>query len=440
MVVGQNTKDNMTNKQNPLIDTSQVTVNAFNALKKKQEKDKNFILGRDDKKIDKSPVHKVKIKVWTNQDNQTHTYFHSISIDKQVTDFMGTCELRCPYDSDLMEYWEPIRQSCVVYGANKGDYKILFIGRVRELMQDGYELSITLQDYGWKFKQDVTQSYAKDNVLDKNGYAIMCAMFEALKIDSYVISESAKNRLKQVGINSDGNLTLNGEELKEMPDLIDRLKDSDPSKLLSKQNLNDKLKEKYIHNIENINYTLKYEEPTEEMKRLLEGAGSYKAGNTIYANPYASATSGGGGGNWVDTRVGGSTSYTNGQCNVVRNRGSPCGNVNSGTALGRYLVQVQLYNVGCSNDISGPSSQIVAIARQSDGWKRMAVDCLTTMGKNIRRSDGSNGSQIVINAINASVRTSSYLSAATKKSNSSSKKSNTNNQKHLLGCWGWFCI
>lgn len=420
MVVGQNTKDNVTNKQNPLIDTGQVTVNAFNALKNKKDKDKNFILGRDDKKITKSPNFKVKLKVWTNQDDQTHTYFHSVSIDKQVTDFMGTCELRCPYDSDLMEYWEPIRQSCVVYGANKGDYKILFIGRVRELMQDGYELSITLQDYGWKFKQDVSQSYAKDNVLNKNGYAIMCAMFEALKIDSYVISESAKNRLKQVGINSDGNLTMNGEELKEMPDLMERLKESDPSKLLSKQTLNDKLKEKYIHNIENINYTLKYEEPTEEMKRLLEGAGSYKAGNTIYANPYASASAAAAGGGNANARVAGSTSYTQGQCDVVRSRGSPCANINSGTALGRYMVQVQLYNVGCSNDISGPTNSIVGVAKQSAQWKSIAINCLTTMGKNIRRSDGSNGSNIVINAINQQTSAAAKPTAAAVSRHSSS--------------------
>ena len=214
MVVEQN-QDNKTNQQNPLIDTGQVTVNAFNAIKNKEKHDKNFILGRDDNTLSKSPNHKVKVKAWTQDDDKTHTYFHSLSIDCNVDDFMGTAELKCPYDSDLMEYWEPIRQTVVIYGSNQGDYKILFIGRVRELKQDGYELVITFQNYGWKFKQLVTQSYANDNVLNKDGYTIMKLMFEALKIDSYVISESAKNRLKEVGINSDGNLTLNGEELKE---------------------------------------------------------------------------------------------------------------------------------------------------------------------------------------------------------------------------------
>lgn len=399
MTVGQDTQNNVTNKQNPLIDTGQVTVNAFNALQNKQKTDKNFILGRDDNKVSTSPNNKVKVKVWTNQDDKTHTYFHSLSIDKQVTDFMGTAELRCPYDSDLMEYWEPIRQSCVIYGANRGDYKILFIGRVRELKQDGYELVVSLQDYGWKFKQDVSQSYANDNVLNKNGYAIICAMFEALKIDSYVISESAKNRLKQVGINEDGNLTMNGEELKEMPDLIERLKDSDPSKLLSKTNLNDKLKEKYVHNIENINYTLKYEEPTPVMKEIQSNAGGYSSGSTVYANPYssASAVGGGGGGGSSKKAVSGSTSYTQSQCNAVLNRSTPCAIVKNAT-IGKALVRVQAFNVGCVNDY--PYDQILNYAKSASSSNRSNVlSCLNTMAKNVRRKDKRNGAQELANAI-----------------------------------------
>ena len=244
MTSGQR-NDNKTNKQNPLIDTGNVTVNAFNAIKNKEKKDPNFLLGRDDTTSFKSTNFKVKVKAWTQVDNKTHTYFHSLSIDVNVEDFMGTAELKCPYDSDLMSYWEPIRQTVVIYGANRGDYKILFIGRVRGVKQDGYELVIEFQNYGWKFKQLVTQSYANDNVLKKNGYTIMRLMFEALKIDSWVISKSAKQRLKQVGINQDGNLTLNGKEIEKMPDLLKRLEASDPSKLVNKKSLNNKLREKY---------------------------------------------------------------------------------------------------------------------------------------------------------------------------------------------------
>ena len=79
----------------------------------------------------KNMNHKVIIYVQTPADQQQHKYFHSLSIDKQAEDFMGTCELKCPYDSSLMEYWEPIRNYCVVYGGNHGQssVKILFIGR-----------------------------------------------------------------------------------------------------------------------------------------------------------------------------------------------------------------------------------------------------------------------------------------------------------------------
>ena len=88
MTVGQN-KQNETNKSNPLIDTGNVTVNAFNAIRKKEEKDQNFLLGRDDSTVWKSTNFKVKVKAWTQVDNKTHTYFHSLSIDVNVEDFMG---------------------------------------------------------------------------------------------------------------------------------------------------------------------------------------------------------------------------------------------------------------------------------------------------------------------------------------------------------------
>ena len=67
MTTGTN-KNNKTNVQNPLIDTSSVTVNAFNAIKNKEKADTNFILGQDDKTTWKSPNFKVKVKAWTQVD------------------------------------------------------------------------------------------------------------------------------------------------------------------------------------------------------------------------------------------------------------------------------------------------------------------------------------------------------------------------------------
>ena len=79
-------------EENPLIDTSNVTVSAFNAIKDK-EKNTNVTLGKDDTTVWKSPNFKIKVKAWTSTDKKTHTYFHSLSIDVNVEDFMGTAEI-----------------------------------------------------------------------------------------------------------------------------------------------------------------------------------------------------------------------------------------------------------------------------------------------------------------------------------------------------------
>ena len=383
MTTGTN-KDNKTNVQNPLIDTSSVTVNAFNAIKNKEKADTNFILGQDDKTTWKSPNFKVKVKAWTQVDNKTHEYFSSLSIDVNVEDFMGTAELTCPYDSDLMAYWEPIRQTVVIYGANRGDYKILFIGRVRGVKQDGYEMVIEFQNYGWNFKQNVSQSYANDNVLNKDGYTIMRLMFEALKIDSWVISESAKQRLKQVGINTDGNLTSNGEEIKEMPDLLKRLQSSNPSKLVNKNTLNNKLREKYLHNIKNINYTLKYEKPTPVMKKIAS-QGNYTPGSNIYENAYGSASAGGAGG---AGGVGGSGATGSSSC-----PSSPNSDVSGA------LDTVYSFNRSSTNDYSGARSTIINFASNNPDTYYSSVDgCLATMSKYTNRSDGRNAATDCMNA------------------------------------------
>ena len=393
MVVETN-KDNKTNAQNPLVDTGQVTVNAFNILQKKQKSDKNFILGRDDKTLATSPNHKVKVKAWTQQDDKTHTYFHSLSIDINVEDFMGTAELKCPYDSDLMEYWEPIRNYCIIYGSNRGEAnaKILFIGRVRGVKQEGYELVIQFQDYGWKFKQNVSQSYANDNVLNKDGYTIMRLMFEALKIDSYSISESARNRLKQVGIDQDGNLTLNKEKVEEMPDLLKRLQASDPSKFSNKYTVENKLRESKEGNYKNINYTLKYEEPTAVMKNITsEGKsdGGFTAGSNIYSNTY-----GGGGSNSGSSDV-------EKQLSNVSASGNPRPPSNLCSSIGNSQVIAAMKLVwSCqrdyAKDYSSAKTTIVNYARNSPAtYSSKAAPCLNTLAKYTIRKDGKNVAQII---------------------------------------------
>ena len=382
----------MANKTDPTIDTSNVTVAAFNAIKDEEKgtKTKIKLLGRDDKTYYDSPNFKVKVRAWTRVDNQSHTYFHSLSIDVNVDDFMGTAELKCRYDSRLMEYWTPITQDVVIYGANRGEEKILFIGRVRGVKQDGYEMVIEFQNYAWKFKQLVTQSYAKDNVLNKDGYTIMRLMFHALKIDSWVISPAAKRRLKQVGINKDGNLTVNGKEVKKMPDLLKRLKASNPKDSITKDTLNNKLREKYLHNIKDINYTLKYEKPTPVMKKIAS-QGRYSGGSNIYENAYSSPSSSGGGssgGGSSKTKV--KASYSTGNNCYTLDVGRYCPAVKD-SSMQECMRIISSYNRGCRNDISDCESKIMNYASgpwARSGYASQVSPCLGTMAKNIRRSSG----------------------------------------------------
>ena len=378
---------------NFLVDTSNTTVAAFKTLKDKTKHDKNLVFGRDDT-LDNTPVSKVKVKAWTQVDKKTHTYFHSLSIDKQVEDFMGTAELRCRYDSDLMGYWEPIRQSVVIYGTNKGKYKILFIGRVREVRQEGYEMCIVFQDYGWKFKQLVTQSYANDNVINKDGYTIMKLMFSALKIDSWVISPAAKTRLQQVGIDQDGNLVSNKKKVEEIPDLLKRLKKSDPQKAINKYTVLNKIKESQVHNIKNINYTLKYEKPTPVMKKIASNGDSFSPGKTVYSNPYASPSSSanaasGSGAGAVAAGSGGS-SPPSWVCAAI-----------SSSDVNSAMQQVWSFNRDYASDYSSALSTVVNYANNHPAtYSSSVAPCLSTLQQYCSRKDGVNAASIILGQAN----------------------------------------
>jgi len=379
--------------KNPRVDISDITVAAFNDIKDGDTKVNIKMLGRDDAEWYNSPNFKVKVRAYTQHDKQYHSYFHSLSIDVNVDDFMGTAELKCPYDSDLIAYWEPIRQDVVIYGSNRGPEKILFIGRVRGVKQDGYELVIEFQNYAWKFKQLVTQSYANDNVLNKDAYTILRLMFTALKIDSWVISPAAKKRLKQVGINKDGNLAINGKEIEKMPDLVKRLKAVDPKDSITKDTLNNKLREKYVHNIKDINYTLKYEKPTKVMKKIAS-QGDYSAGKTVYENPYASPSSSSGGGSGGS---GGSGTGGNQTGHVNNGVGGNCYTLDvnrycpgiSNTAVRECMQTMSAYNRGCRNDIASCYSIVTNYAgNNTSNYRGYVSPCLGTLNKNITRKNG----------------------------------------------------
>lgn len=287
-----------TSGENPNIISRQVnqyydstTTEAYKQIMKNKNNDVR--LGGNLKQS-KDNVYKSSVSVYTPYDGQYHTYWTSMNIDVNVTDFLQTCELTAPYSPDLMEYWTPITAYCRVYGRNKGEEKLLFIGRVRELYQSGYEFKMVLQSATWKLKQNATTSFVEDNVKGKDGYVIIKLILEALKFDSYYISPNAEKILRTVGIDENGELVKAGETVEEAPDLLEYLKTSDPMGSITKDTLSNKLKESKVGNEENINYTLKYEEPTEVMKQIAATSVPVQTANPTSGSGGGAGGSGGG--------------------------------------------------------------------------------------------------------------------------------------------------
>lgn len=289
-----------TSGENPNIISRQVNQyydsTTTEAYKQIMENKNNDVRLGGNLKQSKDNVYKSSVSVYTPYDGQYHTYWTSMSIDVNVTDFLQTCELTAPYSPDLMEYWTPITAYCRVYGRNKGEEKLLFIGRVRELYQSGYEFKMVLQSATWKLKQNATTSFVEDNVKGKDGYVIIKLILEALKFDSYYISPNAEKILRTVGIDENGELVKAGEVVEEAPDLLEYLKTSDPMGSITKDTLSNKLKESKVGNEENINYTLKYEEPTEVMKQIAATSVPVQTANPVSGGGGAGGAGGGGAG------------------------------------------------------------------------------------------------------------------------------------------------
>lgn len=149
--------------------------------------------------------------VKTSIDDKEHEYFTEFSYDKSIDDCMGTATLKCPWNADLMSYWEPITQTVGVKGGVYDDHW-LFIGRVDGLKTDGQEIEIQLQDIGWKFKQTMPQDFYNDKVKNKGAAEVVRTILDYLKFDGkFVIFDSTG-----YGFDEDGNLKYNNEDIKEI--------------------------------------------------------------------------------------------------------------------------------------------------------------------------------------------------------------------------------
>jgi hypothetical protein len=186
-----------------------------------------------------------------------------------------------------------------------------------------------------------------------------------------------------------------------MPDLLKRLKASDPSKLVSKDTLNDKLREKYLHNIKDINYTLKYEKPTKVMKKIAS-QGSYSGGSNIYSNPYGSASAGGAGGGSAGASgssggSGGNPYY--GGCNPphVHSMGNNCKSVPS--SMWSSMQTIWSFNRGCVNSYTNAKAHVDDFASNyANTYFSQISPCLNTLAVYCNRKDGQNAARVCLSS------------------------------------------
>lgn len=194
--------------------------------------------------------------VYTIEDEKTHTYFTSFTLDSDKNDIVTTVKLKFPYHNDLMEYWEPIRTGIIIQGG-VFDYETLFIGRVREVRQTGYEIEIMCQNVGWKFKQQIPSEFYETNMVSQPCVTAVEEIFKFLKID-YEINLEGIPDYESYNFNEDGTIEFSGNTIDKVPDLatvVSNIENYDVSKRAARYKQTLSIEESY-------------KKSSEEMKKL----------------------------------------------------------------------------------------------------------------------------------------------------------------------------
>lgn len=159
------------------------------------------------------------VEVWSFVDSELHKYFTSIDIEKDIDDCMGTATLKCPYDHNLYAYWRPIRHAIGIRGGTY-DLEWLFIGRVRSVKRNGYELEIKCQDEGWKLKQQCPDDLVKKwKDGEYNAGTIIKEICENVGLRR-MIFEDKDNIIFKTKMDKDGNIIRDGVKVEEAPNPI----------------------------------------------------------------------------------------------------------------------------------------------------------------------------------------------------------------------------
>lgn len=196
---------------------------------------------------------KETLHVQTIQDDKVHKYFISFTMDADFDEIMTTATLTCPFSNELMEYWAPITTGVIVRGGIF-DYEDIFIGRVKEVKQEGYFLELTLQNLGSKFKEPADSDFINEYMANQPCVDVIKNIFDKLKMD-YIIKLDGIPDYMNYTYDENGSVLFNDAEVTEVPDIVktvesikkyDVNKDSSRFKeiLEAKENILNKLEEK----------------------------------------------------------------------------------------------------------------------------------------------------------------------------------------------------
>lgn len=181
---------------------------------------------------------KEEVFLYTFHDKQRHRYLESISIDSDKGDIMSTSQVVFPFDQKLMEYWIPGKTTFAIVGGTY-DREVLFVGRVSEVNQRGQTIEMVGQNIGWKFKSYMTQKFQKslENLTVKNAVKLIFKQLGFTK-GRYHIDLSGIPDIDSYKIGEDGDVLKNGEQVQNVPELKDvvkNLKSYDIDKYIEKK-------------------------------------------------------------------------------------------------------------------------------------------------------------------------------------------------------------
>lgn len=270
----------------------------------------------------------VDVRVITLNDNLHHPYFTSIDISKDNLSPIGIGKIITVYSSDILKYWTNYTGIVVIsfnmkesknintnssnftktYGLperlENNEYNYSLISKVSKIKHKGKQITIYLEDLGWKFLQKVPKEFRETYIAGQSLDKAFQAICEFLGVDfAYSIKD-----LQEYNFGADGySIEKEGEVIEIVETMLSKLKtqeeeeeennpldqeDYENSSLIEFDNEN-KNNEDYVRNDKQNNRQIS--EPTEEEKVVEEYEEEFNQkildlfiGNTFYESKLTS--------------------------------------------------------------------------------------------------------------------------------------------------------